>query len=120
MKRRQHTKPRAKQLGHSLSKLTREPTITIRDELFAKTMVTENIVYVEFCESFRVQFFLAGHECTIFVNLSTKTQIESWPLAVTSRLIIKSIDKLYQGFSRTGLSATCRMARGASPCYERS
>jgi hypothetical protein len=62
MKRRRPTKQRAKQLGHSFSKLTRELTITIRYKLFAKTMVAENIVYAEVCKSSRKQFFFAGHE----------------------------------------------------------
>jgi hypothetical protein len=120
MKRRQDTKPRAKQLGHSFSKLTREPTITIRDELFAQTMVTENIVYIEFCKSFCKQFSLQGTKCTIFVSRSTKTQIESWPLAVTGSLIIKSIDTHSKAFQGPELSAACRMVRGVSPCYEHS
>jgi hypothetical protein len=53
MKRRQHSKPHAKQLGHPFLKRTREPTITIRDELFAKTMVTENMINIELCELIR-------------------------------------------------------------------
>ena len=59
-------------LRYPFPKRTREPSITICDELSAQTMETPDLINIEFSEIFRRHFFTASHKMHHFCKLIDK------------------------------------------------